>query len=561
MSTTNFWDKSLRGWGRKLWLFGASMPWALLLTLIVLLPEWIFSKIFNGFTPYWGVGTLLVVYLLNLLIVNSYYRRASLALGGFLYFLQMSALLYYRYFGTFYGPSDVMLLFFDADEVFKSLAGVARFIMLPLLVELTAFVLFVYVYRRLHGRLLQSRGSFILFSLLLVAPAINAGLEDNSQRYEPDGTNLAIKNALYSVSYFLGSDLPKRISGNYVIKQYAPYNIEAQQRPGTYHVVLIMGESLTSTHMSLYGYERPTTPFLERLRDEGKLIHRHGISAAVSTRVSIPMFMNAQYEPDNWSHIANKESSLLHLAKQAGFQTAFLSGQMIDGTSSLMTSNAIDHWLDARNIDNCSYDECLISFMQRAGIDWSHPAFVVLNQRSAHSPYQDNYPPDFARFSKVKSGNFATYKVAAYDDAVRYVDHNIERIVDHLHATSTLPVIIVMTADHGEMMGENGRFGHNVATLSSARVPFLFYSENAPAEIVARANALPPVMPHYEMARFIANLLGYNINNPNTREGDYFINGVDLMGRAGYTTYRLRDLPECRTDPGCLNQTSKPGDG
>jgi len=37
------------------------------------------------------------------------------------------------------------------------------------------------------------------------------------------------------------------------------------------NVILIVVDSLRADHMSLYGYERPTTPFLDRLRDEGRL--------------------------------------------------------------------------------------------------------------------------------------------------------------------------------------------------------------------------------------------------------------------------------------------------
>ena len=540
---TNFWPEPGRNWLRKSQVFGRSLLWALLLSLLMLLPEWVFSRMYNGFIPYWEPRMLLVVYLLNLFIVNSYYRRMALWLGGYLYFLQLTALVYYRYCGSFYSPADVMLLFLDSNEMFASLAGVLKFILLPLLVVGATFALFVYLYRRIHPKMLQSRVSFVLFALLMATPVINAGLEDNSQHYEPDSTHTALRNALNSVSYFIGGDLPKRISGDYTIRQYAPYTVTPVPRAGDYHVVLIMGESLATSHMSLFGYSRETTPFLDRLRDEGRLVFRRGISTAVSTRVSVPMFMNVQYEPDNWTHISSQKSSLFQLAKQAGFQTAFLSSQMMDGTSSLMTSSAIDYWLDERDKGDCRYDDCLIGFMQRAGVDWSRPAFVVLNQRSAHSPYKDNYPAAFASFSRDKSDDYIRFKIDRYDDAVRYVDHNVERIIEFLQATSRLPVVLVMTSDHGEKMGEDGRFGHNTVEFGSARVPFLFYADHAPDKVVD-ARDLPPLMPHYEMARFVAWLLGYRVDDPNRRNGVYYINGIDLMGRAGYMSYRLNDVPE-----------------
>ena len=539
-----FWVDRGRRLVERLKLFGISMVWALLLTLLMLLPEWILSRVYNGFAPYWEWKMLVIVYLLNLFIVNSYYRRTAISLCGYLYFLQLTALIYYRYFGSFYGPTDVMLLFLDTKEMVVSLLGILKYILLPLLVVGATFAIFITVYRRVHGRMMRSRASFVLLLLMLAAPVINAGLEDNSQHYEPDSTHTALRNALNSVSYFLGGDLPKRLSGDYTIRTYQPYAVTPVARAGKYHVVLIMGESLSSTHMSLYGYERETTPFLDRMRDEGRLIYRHGISAAVSTRVSVPMFMNVQYEPDNWKHIADGESSLFRLARQAGFQTAFLSNQIMDGISSLMSSSAIEFWRDARDGGDCHYDDCLVDFMKQTTLDWNRPAFIVLNQRSAHSPYKDNYPRDFAVFSRTRSADYARFKIDSYDDAVRYIDHNLEQIVDWLKSTSPLPVVVVMTSDHGEKVGEQGRFGHNTLDFASARVPALIMSVHGPSTVLQQARALPPLLPHFEIARYVARLLGYRIDDPNQVDKQYYLNGVDLMGRAGYVSYHLADLPE-----------------
>jgi len=519
--------------------------WALVLTLLMLLPEWLFSRLYSGYIPYWEAKTLLVIYLFNILIIRSKYLRVSLLLGCYLYFLQLSEFMHYRYFGSFYGPTNVVLLFSDFNEIISSLGGVFQYMLLPLLVVGVALTIFVFVCKLIYPRIRHSRISFVFCILLLLVPVINVGfLHDKPKKYDSNPTNFAVWNGVYAVSYFIGVELPKRIHGDYTVKKYSPYSTDALPRPGKYHVVLVMGESLSSTHMSLYGYKRKTTPFIDGLKKDGKLIYRQGIAAAISTRVSIPMFMNVQYEPDNWLHIPRKESSLFDLAKQAGFQTAFLSSQMLDGISSLLSSSAIDYWRDQRNKGGNQYDDCLIEFMQQINLDWSTPVFAVLNQRSAHSPYQDDFPNDFARFSKQKSNDYARVAIDRYDDAVRYIDHNLKQILSYLQSTSPLPVILIFTSDHGELVGERGQFGHRSLDLLTARVPFLFYAINAPTEIMKWANDLPPLVPHYEIASFTARLLGYGIQNPNQQIGEYYLNGTDLMGRAGYMSYHLSDLPE-----------------
>lgn len=524
--------------------FLASLGWAALLSLTLLVPEWLFSRMLEGYTPYWERAEVTVVYLLILFLINSYYRRTALVLAGALFLLQFSAFVYYSYFGSFYGPAHVMLLFLDAGEVISSAAGVFRYLLLPVLIVGVAFAVYCWLHVRVQGTLLRSRASFVFLALLLIAPSINARLEDNSQRYEPDATSLGIKNALYAVSYFVGSDLPKRISGEYAIRSYQPYRVQPVQVGGQYHVVVVMGESLAPSHMSLFGYERDTTPYLVSLRDDPAFVHRLAVSSAVSTRVSIPMFMNVQYEPDNWSHIPAKESSLFNLAKRSGFQTAYLTIQELDGISSLLSSADIDHWRDHRDRGDCGYDDCLISYMKALPIAWERPAFLVLNQRSAHSPYDGNYPAEFARYSADRDEGYAQFMVDSYDDAMRYVDRNVQDIVAHLASVSRLPVLLVMTSDHGQKLGEDGRFGHNTLDFGSARVPFMFYGINAPDELLGEMRAQPQILTHYEIGKLVARLLGHHIANPNEQAGAHYLNGVDIMGRAGFMAYRLNDLPE-----------------
>jgi hypothetical protein len=49
--------------------------------------------------------------------------------------------------------------------------------------------------------------------------------------------------------------------------------------------------------------------------------------------------------------------------------------------------------------------------------------------------------------------------VAHYDGAVRYVDAQVKRLVQALEGRRR-PLLIVVTADHGEGLGEGGRWGH-----------------------------------------------------------------------------------------------------
>ena len=102
--------------------------------------------------------------------------------------------------------------------------------------------------------------------------------------------------------------------------------------------------------------------------------------------------------------------------------------------------------------------------------------------------------------------------------------------------------MLVMTSDHGEKLGDDGHFGHLTLDIDTAQVPFLMFSDHVPDDVMALADNLPPVVAHYDMAEFVARLLGYKIQDPNRKEGQYYINGTDLMGRGGFISYRINDL-------------------
>jgi glucan phosphoethanolaminetransferase (alkaline phosphatase superfamily) len=55
-------------------------------------------------------------------------------------------------------------------------------------------------------------------------------------------------------------------------------------------IVLVMAESFTSNRMSRFGYERPTTQFLQELSDDPGIVAGRGYAAANATRSSLPMF-------------------------------------------------------------------------------------------------------------------------------------------------------------------------------------------------------------------------------------------------------------------------------
>jgi arylsulfatase A-like enzyme len=100
------------------------------------------------------------------------------------------------------------------------------------------------------------------------------------------------------------------------------------------------------------------------------------------------------------------------------------------------------------------------------------PFFVWVHYPDAHAPYL-----------RVPSSKFAGEDVGAYEQEVAYVDFHIGRLLDGLAGLGVAErAVVVLTADHGEELGQHGREGHGPMLYeSSVRVPlFLRIPECAP---------------------------------------------------------------------------------
>jgi glucan phosphoethanolaminetransferase (alkaline phosphatase superfamily) len=371
-----------------------------------------------------------------------------------------------------------------------------------------------------------------LVLLLLVLP-ISAYSSNMSQRFYPNPKTYMLENALQAFSFFLVRDLPMHLVSHEEV-HWKPYTLEKSGPSVRANIIVVMGESLTPAHMSLFGYGRETTPQLETLREDKDFIYRQGIAAGVATKVSLPMFFNMTREPGNLRHVFRQETNLIKMAKEQGFLTHYYSTQ----NANLSTFSGIeyaDHSLTLESFGGDLHgrnDETLLDIVKR--VDLNQPNFIVLHQRNSHSPYDSNYPPEYALFNTTKESKTDQYRVDTYDNSVRYTDHLLYSLINDLKARSKLPVYVLFTSDHGEMLGEKGgQFGHGMLAKEVARVPFIFYAHNGEQARINEAKQL--VNPtHYEMGKLIAGLLGYRIHNPNEGEGAYYLNGTDLSGSEGY---------------------------
>jgi glucan phosphoethanolaminetransferase (alkaline phosphatase superfamily) len=93
-----------------------------------------------------------------------------------------------------------------------------------------------------------------------------------------------------------------------------------------------------------------------------------------------------------------------------------------------------------------------------------------------------------------------------------------------------------LASDHNELLGENGTYGHGFGTLipETAQIPVVIQSKDpAFLEKINHTFAIT----HYEIAKFFAEQIGFNVINPNKEENVFYINNIDYNGRYGYICF------------------------
>lgn len=126
-----------------------------------------------------------------------------------------------------------------------------------------------------------------------------------------------------------------------------------------------------------------------------------------------------------------------------------------------------------------------------AALDWvkqprDAPAFLWVHYFDAHAPYA---PPGY-------DPKFTTLR--PYDAEIAYVDAQLKRLLDGIERHVSGPTLVMLTADHGEGLGQHGETTHGLFTYNQTlRVPLVvrFPDRRYAGRVVRARVGLIDVMP------------------------------------------------------------------
>jgi glucan phosphoethanolaminetransferase (alkaline phosphatase superfamily) len=255
------------------------------------------------------------------------------------------------------------------------------------------------------------------------------------------------------------------------------------------NVILISVDSLRADHLPLYGYTRPTTPFLSRLHQEGTL---RRVDFATSICAESNCGISSALSSKTLRHQVAEDFSLFALLKDQGYDVHFvLSGNHDWMGQREMYGNELTSYFDGRDSSRYSWsdDRVLVEGLERIG-DHQRPSFFFFHLMSPHimAPKQERYrlyQPAVVELDMeaLFRGRYEqTSVVNNYDNGVVEADATISDLFAVLDRKGYLQnSIVVIFADHGEALGDRaGMYGHiNWLYQETIRIPMLIYDASA----------------------------------------------------------------------------------
>jgi len=292
-------------------------------------------------------------------------------------------------------------------------------------------------------------------------------------------------------SYYAWSEKKELLSRYEKIKDFR-FHPEIKNDDDCEIYVFVMGESARYANFGINGYERNTTPYLDSLNREGKLLTFSNVFASGNlTNYVHPILLTRTTVLER--NIMNEEKSLVSLFKEAGFKTYILSNQ---GENEIFLRQIV---LEADygyiNNNDFSFDEkydgVLLPQIDSILDEKNNKKCLFLFTLGNHYKYNFRYPPQFEKFKPTFDKSLFTYEIVeknkelfvnAYDNAVLYTDYFIHEIIQRLDQKNCKTSLFYIS-DHGENIFDTPKVSLGHGTLTPTKyelhIPmFIWFSDS-----------------------------------------------------------------------------------
>lgn len=312
-----------------------------------------------------------------------------------------------------------------------------------------------------------------------------------------------------------------------------------QAAPGAPNVIVIIVDTLRADHLSSYGYERNTSPFMDRLAAEGVRFET-AIAPSSWTQPSHASLLTGRYTYEHQAELTPLDDTyptIGEVMQANGYRTAGFSANTLFFTRRQGHGRGFLHFEDNyQSVTDAFFNSSLYGFLfdfyglrkvlnyegvptrrlasdiNAAALNWmeggGEPFFVFMNYFDVHDPYTppEPYRSKYAsvpnpgglvngfveRYSPSLTPEQIQSEMDAYDGAIAYVDDQIKALFAELERRGLLEnTIVIVAADHGESFGEHGILQHSASLYwQEIHVPLIVW---APGRVPAGKTIATPV--------------------------------------------------------------------
>lgn len=398
----------------------------------------------------------------------------------------------------------------------------------------------LWVYKKPLGYALAVSGLFLIFSLLL------RSFITKNKRIWFGWSLLALSVSILSIGVLSSKifsittqSYPAPIKLPLVLNQYfselpkheeriLDASIQAREATEYKTIVWIIDESISGNYLSINGYPKDTTPFLNSIRLESRM-QNYGVVNSISNcsntsnlllRIGLTSALNKDFKTAQ-----HTLPTIFQYAKRAGFETYLMDGQMAPGeVQNHLTGydlKSIDHYIGySRTIYPKDRDAEILKSLEPL-LKNEKQRFIVAVKWGAHWPYSLAYSQEQARFQPAATDSFTEMsldnKTIITNAYLNAVEHSVDQFLKQLLSKQSAGKSVVFyTSDHGQSLFAHGdqalthcHFNTNPTALplDEFKVPLMVFTADAKKsfpKFAERLYAQEQIFPS------TLKLLGYN---------------------------------------------------
>jgi len=295
-------------------------------------------------------------------------------------------------------------------------------------------------------------------------------------------------------------------------------------KAGQPDVLLVSVDTLRADHLGAYGYDRPTSPFIDELAAGGTVfesawsptswtlpshttmlsgqlpVHHGIIEDHLRIADDIPLVQEAFHEA---GYATSGAVATLFVSSRFGFDRGF------DAFEDFGVKSKAQNNLSIVDADHVFHTTLHWAQQQEPGV----PLFAFAHVYDVHYGY-DAPPPWNEKFDRPPNMSDQRYKkyfhylraglpspeqmahqVAQYDEEIAFTDAMLRELVEAWRASGR-DLIVVLTADHGEEFGERGSWGHGHTLYpEQLHVPWIVHGPGVKAQRLAHRVGTEDVAP------------------------------------------------------------------